>query len=124
MSLLPTILVVDDDRDVRYLLDAVLGASGCWNIVTADCGDTALEVARRERPALILLDRRMPNGDGLTTFLKLREDPLTHETPVVLVSSFVGSKVPEGFAAVVRKPVDAGTLLACVGAILGEAKAS
>lgn len=113
-----TILVVDDDHDTRRLLEHILTKSGRWKVVSADCGDSAIEIAQRERPALILLDRRMPNGDGLTTFLKLREDPVTQDTPVVLVSSYVGTKVPEGFAGVIRKPVEPAVLLARVDAIM------
>ena len=116
-----TILVVDDDQDTRHLLEHILASSGRWKVVSADCGDSAIDLARRERPALILLDRRMPNGDGLTTFLKLREDPAIRDTPVVLVSAFVGMKVPEGFAGVIQKPIEPAALLARVDAILSEA---
>jgi CheY-like chemotaxis protein len=117
---LPTVLVVDDDDDFRFMLDTVLTASKRWRVVCAASGDAAVDIARRECPVLILLDRRMPNGDGLTTFLKLREDARTHTTPVILVSAFVGDRVPEGFAGVIRKPVDPTRLVQQVDAILAD----
>jgi len=120
MEFLPTILVVDDERDVRHLVEVVLTSSRLWKVVCADCGDDAVEIAKRVKPALILLDRRMPNGDGLTTFLRLREDPRTRDTPVVLMSATLGNaaSVPEGFAGIIPKPFDPIALLERVGNIL------
>ncbi len=120
MGYLPTILVVDDERDVRHLVEVVLTSSRLWRVICADCGNDAVAIALRETPALILLDRRMPNGDGLTTFLRLREDPRTRNTPVVLMSATTGNSatVPEGFAGVIPKPFDPMTLLERVGSIL------
>jgi len=66
----------------------------------------------------------MPNGDGLTTFLKLREHPGTHTTPVILVSAYVGDRVPPGFAGVIRKPIDPTKLVAQIDAILAQADSS
>jgi CheY-like chemotaxis protein len=122
MEFLPTILVVDDESDVRHLVAAVLTSSHLWNVVCAECGDDALEIAKRVNPALIILDRRMPNGDGLTTFLKLREDPRTRDTPVVLMSATLGnaSSVPEGFAGIIPKPFDPSVLLERVSTILRD----
>jgi CheY-like chemotaxis protein len=115
---LPTLLIVDDDADFREMLVTAIAPSKRWKVICADSGDAAIEIARREPPTLVLLDRRMPNGDGLTTFLKLREDPRTRTTPVILVSAFVGDRVPEGFAGVIRKPVDPTRLVREIDAIL------
>jgi CheY-like chemotaxis protein len=111
---LPTLLIVDDDADFREMLVTAIAPSKRWKVICA----AAIEIARREPPTLVLLDRRMPNGDGLTTFLKLREDPRTRTTPVILVSAFVGDRVPEGFAGVIRKPVDPTRLVREIDAIL------
>ena len=120
MNTLPSVLIVDDDADFRFMLETVLTLSKRWNVICAESGDAAIDIARRESPALILLDRRMPNGDGLTTFLKLREDPRSQATPVILVSAFAGDRVPEGFAGVIRKPVDPTRLVEQLDTILAQ----
>jgi CheY-like chemotaxis protein len=117
----PKILVVDDEPDIRHLIEVVLQASQRWNVLSADCGDQAIEIAARERPSLILLDRRMPNGDGLTTLLRLREDPRTRDTPVILMTANVQG-VPPGFAGVITKPFDPFTLLTRVATIFDASR--
>jgi CheY-like chemotaxis protein len=57
------VLVVDDERKNRQLLEVMLGAAG-HVVVTAECGADALTLAARERPDLILLDVMMPGMDG------------------------------------------------------------
>ena len=67
----PTVLVIDDDRDLRYSLRRVLAASG-YRVVEAESGEQGLDVAKAERPAVILLDNRMGGMSGVETLRRLR----------------------------------------------------
>ena len=67
------VLVVDDEQSIRLLCQVNLGASGI-GVLEADDGETALELARREQPDLILLDVMMPGLDGWSVARELAED--------------------------------------------------
>jgi CheY-like chemotaxis protein/phosphoribosyl 1,2-cyclic phosphodiesterase len=69
-----TVLLVEDDRDMRRLLRLTLESEGV-RVVSAADGNDALEVARRERPSLILLDMQLPGLHGLEVCQVLRADP-------------------------------------------------
>lgn len=66
-----TILVIDDDRDLRYSLKRVLAVNG-YRIVEAESGEQGLETAKAEKPAVILLDNRMGGMSGVETLRRLR----------------------------------------------------
>ena len=71
-------------------------------MVTANDGESALRVAGREHPALILLDWNMPGADGIevTRALRAHEDPALRDVPVVLITSQSGAEnTAAGFAA-------------------------
>jgi CheY-like chemotaxis protein len=80
------ILVVDDDPDIRRLLDQELAAAGLRSISVAG-GDQALEAMRRERPAAILLDLLMPEPDGFEVLYKIREIPELSGVPVIVMTA-------------------------------------
>ena len=80
------ILVVDDVAVNVRLLEAKL-ASEYFNVLTASCGEKALELARVERPDLVLLDVMMPGMDGFEVCERLKADPRTAEIPVVMVTA-------------------------------------
>ena len=79
-------LTVDDDQFVRALLVATLSLRN-YRLVEASNGDEALEVARRERPSVVLLDVLMPGPDGFEVCRRIKEDPELKGTAVVLVTS-------------------------------------
>jgi CheY-like chemotaxis protein len=115
--------VVDDDDDVREVTQLTLEIMGGWDVVPADCGATALRLAREVRPDVVLLDVMMPGMDGPTVFLHLRRDPLTAHIPVVLLTAKVrvGSRsVGEDLdvAGVISKPFDPSTLSQQVDALV------
>ena len=83
----PTVLVVDDDDDIRELTRVALELVADWGVLTAAGGAEALELAARHRPDAVLLDLMMPGMDGLTTFRHLRADPATGDIPVILVTA-------------------------------------
>lgn len=81
-----TILVVDDDPDIRQLVSELLRLSG-WEATTACSGVEALELlvgGRAEIPSLVLLDVQMPELDGWDTLRAIRSRPTLEELPVVL----------------------------------------
>jgi CheY-like chemotaxis protein len=83
----PTVLVVDDDENIRELTKLALESVCGWHVLTADGGFAALEVCRTERPDAVLLDRMMPDMDGLATFERLQADAATREIPVILFTA-------------------------------------
>jgi CheY-like chemotaxis protein len=97
----PTILIVDDDPAIVHLLSKALEHDR-YRVVTANDGDTALRLARSERPDLILLDWQMPGGDGIkvTRMLRNETDPALRDVPVVLITGLSGAEnTAAGFAA-------------------------
>lgn len=82
-----SILVVDDEDDVRAVLAMTLEVLGGWTVRTAADGADAVRQVRAERPDAILLDGQMPRGDGAWTVRQLRADELTADIPVVLLTA-------------------------------------
>ena len=98
---LGTVLIVDDDPDIVGLLLATLRPEG-FQLLSAGDGETALALARAERPALILLDWMMPGRTGLEVCRALRAEADLHlrQVPVVLLTSRAeGEDIAAGFAA-------------------------
>jgi CheY-like chemotaxis protein len=96
-----TILIADDDPAIVTLLALSLEPDG-FHILTAYDGETALRIAREERPALILLDWQMPRASGVevTRALRAEADPALRDTPVVLITGQTGlDSTAAGFAA-------------------------
>ena len=96
-----TILLVDDDPDIVRLLIMTLRPEG-YRLLSASDGDAALEIARAERPDLLLLDWNMSGRDGLEVCRALRaeSDPRLRNVPVVLLTAQVGAEATAaGFAA-------------------------
>ncbi len=106
---LPKILIVDDEPDILELVTFILEETAEWHVVSATNGDEAITVARREQPDVILLDGHMPGRDGVSTLAGLRSDPVTHATPVILITASLrraDRTIPPGFSGVIAKPFD------------------
>ena len=72
------ILVIDDEQGIRNLLDTLLRRKG-YDVVLAESGRQGLELYRRERPDVIVLDLKMPEMDGLTVLRQIKNlDPGKH----------------------------------------------
>ena len=80
------ILIADDSATQVALLQAAVAEAGHIAVVATN-GDEALRLAASEKPALILLDVVMPNTDGFQVCRKLRKQPETATTPIVIVTS-------------------------------------
>lgn len=87
MSVAPTakILIVDDDRVLRRLLQALLRRD--FTLEEAASGEEALEVAETFVPNLVLLDIMMPGMDGYETCRRLKSSPTNSQTQVIMVSA-------------------------------------
>jgi CheY-like chemotaxis protein len=81
-----TVLVVDDDAIVGEMYRLGLSRSG-FNVLVARDGLAGLEVAAASRPALIFLDIRMPQMDGIEVLERLVADEVTRQIPVVMLSN-------------------------------------
>ncbi|MGE5247699.1 MAG: response regulator [Verrucomicrobiota bacterium] len=81
-----TILVVEDEQEIRDLLAHYLRKEGFAPIVATD-GDAALARARKEKPDLVLLDILLPRADGLEVLRAIRATPEIARTPVVMLTA-------------------------------------
>jgi DNA-binding response OmpR family regulator len=81
-----TILVVEDEREIRELLAHYLRKEGFTPILAAD-GEVALSKARKEKPALVLLDILLPKVNGLEVLRAIRKDAALARTPVVMLTA-------------------------------------
>jgi CheY-like chemotaxis protein len=116
-----TILVVDDDFFMREILEEVLHEH--YHVITAEDGAEAIDCARRDQPALILLDVEMPGLDGYETCRQLKGSDDTASIPVIFVSA--RDKIEErlvGYEAggndYVIKPFDKQELMAKIAHLL------
>ena len=80
------ILLVDDEHSVLDVIEAILSRSGVAEIRRAEDGDQALEMANAWRPDLAIVDVLMPTVNGYEVCLALKENPLTRNTKVVMVT--------------------------------------
>jgi two-component system phosphate regulon response regulator PhoB len=80
------ILVVDDEPDIVALVAYHLAKAG-YRVSTASGGADALEVARRERPSLVVLDLMLPDRSGFDVLEELRNDDATHDVAVLLLTA-------------------------------------
>jgi two-component system phosphate regulon response regulator PhoB/two-component system alkaline phosphatase synthesis response regulator PhoP len=81
----PVILVVDDDTPTLVLMRRVLQEFG-FEPITVNAGGEAVETARRETPALVLLDRNMPGMSGDEVIRALRAEPRDGRLPILILS--------------------------------------
>ena len=117
------ILVVDDSPTELQLMVEPLLAKG-FEIITASDGLEALTVANREHPRLILLDILMPGKNGFQVCRQLKNNPLTSDIKIILVSSkdqesdrFWGLK--QGADEYLAKPFNDEVLLSHISNLLG-----
>jgi CheY-like chemotaxis protein len=87
------VLVVDDDPFVRKLIATTLEDVAEFELDEAADGLEAIEVARRTRPTIVFLDVDMPVLNGIETCRRLREDPTTSETTIVMLTAAHGDDV-------------------------------
>jgi len=120
------ILVVDDEKDLVDIVAFNLRREQ-YDVLTAGDGEKALEVAKRETPDLVLLDLMMPGVGGLEVCRRLRSEPRTARTPVIMLTAkgeetdaVIG--LSQGADDYVRKPFGSKELVARIGARLRSAR--
>lgn len=86
MSKSASILVVDDDPEIVALLTTRLTHRG-YKVSSAGDGHRAVELAKRERPAVIILDVMMPGKSGWEVAKDLKHDPVTKDIKIVMLSA-------------------------------------
>ena len=110
----PKILYIEDNRENRMLVRAVLEAAG-YAIVEAEDGLAGIEAAVREQPALVLLDITLPGVDGYEIVAILKSFPNLAATPVIAVTAYAmqGDRqrtLVAGCDGYIAKPIDVDRL--------------
>ncbi|RUR75972.1 response regulator [Chlorogloeopsis fritschii PCC 9212] len=118
------ILVIDDEDDIRKLIQTCLEIMGGWQVLTAKSGTEGLLLAQTAQPDAILLDVMMPDMDGTSTFQNLQANPTTKHIPVILLTargrSTEAYKFTQlGVKGVISKPFNPQKLATQVAAALG-----
>lgn len=109
-----TVLVVDDDDDIRFLVSELLRREG-YDVTEAACAEDAEREALKQPPNLIIMDIGMPGLDGLSEVWRMREHPQLVNVPVVIVSAYDsydlrGEAAAQGCKGYLTKPVEATEL--------------
>jgi CheY-like chemotaxis protein len=109
------ILHVDDEPDIREIVDLSLTLNPDFQVRSCASGDEAITAAAEWSPMLVLLDVMMPRMDGPTTLSHLRENPQTSAIPVFFMTARAQPRELEQFIAlgaqgVISKPFDPMTL--------------
>jgi len=79
------ILIADDEISVRFLLRRLLRRN--YNVLEAINGEEAVDMARGEKPDIILMDIMMPKVDGYTACYTIKKDPVTKVIPIVMLTA-------------------------------------
>ena len=82
----PIVLAVDDDEDNLELLTQLLQFIEC-SFITAEDGETAINLAQQYQPDMILLDMMLPDINGIEVVKSLRQNPQTKDIPIVAVTA-------------------------------------
>jgi len=83
---MPTVLIIDDDASVLKLLDFAMGQAG-FNVMLAGDGESGLEQAKAHPPDLAIVDVMMPDLDGYEVCRRLRADPRTANTAIIVLTA-------------------------------------
>ncbi|MCA9896686.1 MAG: response regulator [Ardenticatenaceae bacterium] len=123
-----SVLVVDDEYEIRQLLTTMLTLMGYQSFMAQD-GLDALEKIPEYQPDILILDVMMPNMDGLTLCRKLRAAAETAELPIIMLSGKAHQEaIQEGLKAGANrylvKPTGLDELTRNITEVLGEAAVS
>jgi CheY-like chemotaxis protein len=118
---LATVLICDDEPSLRELIRVSL--DGPYEFVEADDGEESLELARRVRPDVIILDMMMPRRNGLEVLSTLREEGELGDTRVIVLTAQPGTReeaLEAGADIVMVKPFEPEQISAAVEEVLAE----
>jgi two-component system cell cycle response regulator DivK len=121
----PLILIVEDNARNRRLVRDVLGFRG-YRTLEAETAEAGLELARAQRPALVLMDVQLPGMDGVAALARLRADPATAGIAVVALTAFAMKDDRErflaaGFDGYLEKPLDVRAFPGQLAGVLARA---
>lgn len=123
------LLLVEDDPDIRELLEMTLMIRE-YRVITAGNGRQALEIAQKEQPVLVIADIMMPHLDGYGLVHRLRIAPATRRIPVVFITAASVAAEDREFALkigvvnIIPKPVDLAMFLEIVDGLLARSPAA
>ncbi|HEX8352022.1 MAG TPA: response regulator [Pyrinomonadaceae bacterium] len=105
-----TVLVAEDDEDIRLMMKTLLGMKG-YRVLEARDGQETLDVARERRPDVILMDLQLPRLNGFAVTRFLRQTDSLRGVPIIIVSAHDPAKhrnlaLAAGCNAYVQKPID------------------
>ncbi len=125
---LKRILIVEDDESIAEIVELTLEDLGGFEVFHCDCGDGALEMLRKHKPQLVLLDVMMPRMDGPETLRQMRLHSEFDDIPVIFVTARVQVHEQErylriGASGVIVKPFDPITLCDDITDIWTQARA-
>ena len=123
MSSRPSVLVCDDEPNLRELIRVSLGER--YTFVEAADGEQALALARSLRPHLVILDLMMPRLNGLDVLSKLKADPELAATPVLVVTAQPASEDEaraKGADGVIVKPFGPEELVELAAELVGAGR--
>ena len=117
------VLIVEDQEDNRRILRDTLRRAG-FEVIEAANGKAALERAGETPPDIVLMDVQLPDIDGYTVAIRMREIPALRDTPIIAVTSFAFTGDEEraeqaGCSAYVAKPVSPKRLLEKINELIG-----
>jgi len=122
MPLHNKILIADDDTDMLELLTVMLEGEG-YTVLKAENGLQAVEMARKELPALVMLDIHMPVMDGLKACKEIKSDKVTRTVPVVMLTvegsiNEIQQAISYGAKTYITKPSSKAEILKVVKSII------
>ncbi len=116
---MPTVLVIEDEQNILMSLKLCLQRVG-YRVLTSVAGAPGIEAALKEHPDLILLDLLLPDMHGTLVCKALKDNPTTHDIPVVVLSAYsekslVDAALAAGASEYLTKPFDPSALKQVVG---------
>lgn len=118
-------MIVDDDATIRDLLKIILKKNYACNITEAENGAMALEKLKSEIPDLILLDLSMPILDGIQTLNEIRNNPVTRNLPVIIITALnekdtIAHLIEKGICDYILKPFEKTETIKRINKILAK----
>ena len=116
------ILIVEDNEKNRKLVRDILQFRG-YRLLESETAEEGIQLARDNKPALILMDFHLPGMNGIEAFKVLRADPQTSAIPIIAVTASAMTEdrqkmIAAGFEALQTKPINVKEFLECVAVTL------
>ena len=118
------ILIVEDNEKNLKLVRDILTFKG-YQLLESETAEVGIQLARKNKPALILMDFHLPGMNGIEAFKILRNDPETSAIPIVAVTASAMTEdrkqiIDAGFDGLETKPINVKDFLATVAAVLAK----